>query len=65
MGWGLGFYGQMGIVWVPLLSIGIFAGQVALSSAWLSAFRFGPFEWLWRSLTYGHWQPMRRADALA
>ena len=60
MGWGLGFYGQMSIVWVPLLSIAIFAAQVALSKFWLARFRFGPFEWLWRSLTYGARQPMKR-----
>jgi uncharacterized membrane protein YeiB len=23
-------------------------------------FRFGPIEWLWRTLTYGRWQPMRK-----
>ena len=30
------------------------------SPLWLRAFRFGPLEWLWRSLTYGAAQPMRR-----
>jgi uncharacterized protein len=29
------------------------------SSIWLSYFRFGPFEWLWRSLTYWKKQPMK------
>ena len=65
MGWGLGFYGQMSIVWVPMLSIIIFAIQVAWSRAWLARFRFGPLEWLWRSLTYGGAQPMRRVAATA
>ena len=27
---------------------------------WLARFRFGPAEWLWRSLTYGQAQPFRR-----
>ncbi len=37
-------------------------GVVALASAWwLHRFRFGPLEWLWRSLTYGRAQPMRAA----
>ena len=31
------------------------------SPIWLSMFRFGPFEWLWRSLTYWKSQPLRRA----
>ena len=46
--------GQLGIVfavWVVLL---------LLSSAWLRAFRFGPLEWAWRSLTYGHPPAFRR-----
>jgi uncharacterized protein len=29
------------------------------SRIWLSHFRFGPAEWLWRSLTYWKRQPMR------
>jgi uncharacterized protein len=32
-----------------------------LSHLWLARFRFGPVEWVWRSLTYGKAQPMRRA----
>jgi uncharacterized protein len=28
---------------------------------WMTRFRFGPAEWLWRSLTYWEWQPMRRS----
>jgi uncharacterized protein len=28
---------------------------------WLRYFRFGPAEWLWRSLTYWRLQPIRRA----
>jgi uncharacterized protein len=37
--------------------------QVPLSHWWLRRFRFGPAEWLWRSLTYGSPQPMRSAAA--
>ncbi len=65
MGWGLGLYERMSIVWVPLLSIAILAAQMVLSHWWLNRFRFGPFEWLWRSLTYGASQPMVREVALA
>lgn len=32
------------------------------SPIWLSFFRFGPFEWLWRSLTYWHRQPMLKSS---
>ena len=40
-----------------------FLVQVPLSHWWLARFHFGPAEWLWRSLTYGYAQPMRRDDA--
>lgn len=38
----------------------LFAVEAAFSSAWLSRFRFGPLEWLWRTLTYARPQPLRR-----
>ena len=38
----------------------VFGLQIAFSRWWLARFRFGPAEWLWRSATYGRWQPMRR-----
>ena len=40
----------------------VVAGQwfvmIAFSLWWLDRYRFGPLEWLWRSLTYGKRQPM-------
>ena len=48
---------------VLAISLAIFLGvQVPLSHWWLARFHFGPAEWLWRSLTYGYAQPMRRED---
>ena len=38
----------------------IWAFQLIVSPIWLKYFRFGPLEWLWRSLTYQQRQPMRR-----
>jgi uncharacterized protein len=58
-GWGLGLIGTLPPSRVVALSLAIFALQVPLSHGWLSRFRFGPAEWLWRSLTYGRAQPMR------
>jgi uncharacterized protein len=47
-------------VWPRIfLFLGLFILQVLFSRAWLRRFRFGPFEWLWRSLTYWNLQPMR------
>lgn len=44
-----------------LLALGFFAVQLVFSHWWMARFRFGPAEWLWRSLTYLKRQPMRRA----
>ena len=39
--------------------VGLFGLQVVISRAWLRSHRFGPLEWLWRSLAYWRFQPMR------
>jgi uncharacterized protein len=38
---------------------GVWAFNLMFSTLWLRYFEFGPFEWLWRSLTYWKAQPMR------
>jgi uncharacterized protein len=45
------------------LSIAIFALQLPFSMWWLSRFQYGPFEWLWRTLTYLRPQPMIKQRA--
>lgn len=58
--YGLGYFNELGLsVTLPLVLV-IFAAQVLFSRFWLSRFRFGPVEWVWRSLTYGVRQPLRR-----
>lgn len=61
MGWGLGFYGQFGPAKTMLLSVPVYLALMLLSVWWIRRFRFGPAEWLWRTLTYGKLQPMRLA----
>jgi uncharacterized protein len=39
----------------------ILVAQVSASHVWLARYRYGPMEWLWRSLTYGSLQPLRAA----
>lgn len=56
--WGLGLFGQIEPPGQIAMVLAVFAGQIALSMLWLRAFRFGPIEWLWRTLTYGRMQPM-------
>lgn len=58
-GWGFALIGTLGLVFVFFIAATIFAAQVTYSRWWLARFRFGPVEWLWRSLTYGKAQPMR------
>jgi uncharacterized protein len=41
----------------------IWAAQLVISPLWLKHFRFGPVEWLWRSLTYMKWQLMMQPAA--
>ncbi len=38
--------------------VGLFGAQTVCSRWWLERYRFGPVEWLWRTLTYGRAQPM-------
>lgn len=62
-GYGLGLFGQLGSFAAAMIGLLIYTGQVAFSWAWLRHYRFGPMEWLWRSLTYGRRQPMRLINA--
>ncbi|HVZ94047.1 MAG TPA: DUF418 domain-containing protein [Phycisphaerales bacterium] len=59
-GWGFDLWNRCSRTEVELIAGGIWALQIAWSIAWLRFFRHGPFEWLWRSLTYGASPPMRR-----
>ena len=59
-GYGLGLYDKIGAFGGLLLSFAIFLIQIPVSAWWLQRFNFGPLEWLWRSATYGRWQPLRR-----
>ncbi|HET8549862.1 MAG TPA: DUF418 domain-containing protein, partial [Bryobacteraceae bacterium] len=58
--WLTGLYGRVGPAIGLIPTFLLYAGQVKFSVWWLERYRFGPAEWLWRSLTYGQKQPMRR-----
>jgi uncharacterized protein len=54
-GWGFGLWGKVGPATGLVLAFAIFfIIQVPLSVWWLRRFDYGPMEWLWRLLTYGH-----------
>jgi len=60
-GYAGGFYGEIARAPQMLLALAIILMQIPLSALWLKHFRFGPLEWLWRSLTYMQWQAFRHA----
>ncbi|MAX71032.1 MAG: hypothetical protein CMC76_08015 [Flavobacteriaceae bacterium] len=53
--YGIGFNltGKFGFTYLMIICLVIFAMQIIFSKIWLSYFKFGPMEWLWRKLTYG------------
>lgn len=61
-GYGLGYWG-LGRTWQVVFVLAVFAVQTAVSHGWLSMYRYGPMEWLWRWATYLERPMMRRAPA--
>lgn len=59
--YGFGLWGKLDRTDLALVVLGVWALQLLVSPWWLARFRFGPMEWLWRSLTYKRMQPMRAA----
>ena len=49
--------------WILLFVVAVWVVQLAWSQPWLSLFRYGPFEWIWRCATYRSWQPLRGGAA--
>jgi uncharacterized protein len=64
-GYGLGLFGQLSASAALAFGIAVYAGQVIFSRWWLRSYRFGPVEWLWRTLMYGAAQPMRLSKVAA
>ncbi len=59
---GLGYFGKVSLAEGTLICLAIYVAQTLFSYIWLKNFRFGPFEWLWRTLTYGYIQPMKKEE---
>jgi uncharacterized protein len=62
-GYGAGLIGRTGPALGLVIALALFGVQMIVSAIWLSHYRFGPAEWVWRSLTYGTAQPMRLSAA--
>ena len=60
LGFGFGLWGKMQRYEIYFVVIGIWIFQLLFSVAWLKKYRFGPAEWLWRSLTYRRRQSLRK-----
>jgi uncharacterized protein len=58
-GHGFGLYARVERTGQILIVFAVWVVVVIFSGLWLRSFRFGPFEWLWRSLTYRKRQPFR------
>ncbi|MEE9568018.1 MAG: DUF418 domain-containing protein [Candidatus Binatia bacterium] len=58
-GYGFGQVFRIGPAAVTAYAVLFFTIQIAACAWWVRHFRFGPMEWLWRSLTYRKLQPMR------
>jgi len=61
-GIGFGYFGQLERYQIYFVVAGIWIIEIVWSHIWLHYFLFGPFEWLWRSLTYFKKQPMKKSN---
>jgi uncharacterized protein len=59
VGPGLALAGKIGTSAITGIVVAFFALQMIISRWWLSYFAYGPFEWVWRALTYGERPAMR------
>ncbi|MBC9033634.1 DUF418 domain-containing protein [Sphingomonas sp. JC676] len=58
-GYGLGWFGYLSRWQLYLVVVAVWVLILLWSKPWLARFRYGPFEWLWRSLARGRLQPLR------
>lgn len=59
--WGFGsLFGRWHATELFCLGIAFYILQIIISKIWLTYFKYGPLEWLWRSATYLKWQSFRK-----
>ncbi len=59
-GWGMQLVGELRNTYTFLIAILLVIVQILISKWWMQHFYYGPFEWLWRSLTYFKIYPLRK-----
>jgi uncharacterized protein len=60
-GWGFGLYGTLNPITVFIIALCVFVTVVAVLNLWRRWFRYGPDEWLLRSIIDLEWKPLRNA----
>lgn len=58
--WGLAMFDRVSWWQRGVLVVAVYAAVVGFAWVWTRRFRFGPMEWVWRSLTYLKVQPLRK-----
>lgn len=56
----LGLWGRFGWAELAAIATAVIAFELVLANIYMRYFVAGPLEWLWRSLAYVRWQPLRR-----
>ena len=64
-GWGAGLFGKLGRMELTLVMLAAWGIMLAWSKPWLQRYRYGPLEWLWRSLTNLRVERLRRERIVA
>ena len=59
-GIGLGHRGEFSFSAIIAITIGIFIVQILFCRWWLSKFKYGQLEWVWRQLTYGKFITLKK-----
>jgi uncharacterized protein len=62
-GYGLGLTGRLERAELFLVMLGMWALMLGWSKPWLDRFNYGPFEWLWRSMSRLQLQRMRKPSS--
>jgi uncharacterized protein len=57
-GWGFGSYNSLGAAWVLIIGVTTWFVVIATVNIWRIWFRYGPDEWLLRSITDLQWKPL-------
>ena len=60
-GYGLDYFNHFKYHQLFFVVAAVWIFQLIFSAIWLRYYRFGPFEWVWRSLTYWKIQPMKKS----